>query len=331
MSRSPDETTSSEHQKRSIDLIPRVSSSPSVASSGVLASTSSHPHHIAKTRTESQQEANAAPGHPHPLIESTPVGPHLADARSRPTPSSPLDSRLSPSSTFDPRLLHSIPETGFAAAAAAAAAAGDQLRTPSSSLRAAPELGVKSRKRSSSSPIDPAEPTRGADASAEKQADSSRNQHQQHQQHQQQQQQPDSGRNKRGRKPIKLDMKSKLEKSRQSARECRARKKLRYQYLEELVSAREKAIFRLREELEMYKNWCKDMDEGKIPPDMKSQMEKLEKKLVMPGDERQAAETGEDEAEDDTDDDDSDDSDDFEEEEDEEEAAGDKQQPRGSN
>ena len=81
----------------------------------------------------------------------------------------------------------------------------------------------------------------------------------------------------------------------------------------------------------MYKNWCKDMDEGKIPPDMKSQMEKLEKKLVMPGDERQAAEAGEDEAEDDTDDDDSDDSDDFEEEEDEEEAAGDKQQPRGSN
>ena len=84
----------------------------------------------------------------------------------------------------------------------------------------------------------------------------------------------------------------------------------------------------------MYKNWCKDMDEGKIPPDMKSQMEKLEKKLVMPGDERQTAvaEAGEEEAEDDTDDSDDDDSDDFdEEEEDEDEAAGEKQQPRGSN
>jgi hypothetical protein len=35
---------------------------------------------------------------------------------------------------------------------------------------------------------------------------------------------------------------SKLEKSRMSARECRVRKKLRYEYLEELVKDREKAI-----------------------------------------------------------------------------------------
>ena len=42
-----------------------------------------------------------------------------------------------------------------------------------------------------------------------------------------------------------------LERSQQSARECRARKKLRYQYLEELVASREKAIYVLREELEM--------------------------------------------------------------------------------
>lgn len=40
------------------------------------------------------------------------------------------------------------------------------------------------------------------------------------------------------------------ERSRQSARECRARKKLRYQYLEELVTDREKAVFALRKELE---------------------------------------------------------------------------------
>lgn len=40
------------------------------------------------------------------------------------------------------------------------------------------------------------------------------------------------------------------ERSRQSARECRARKKLRYQYLEELVADREKAVFALRKELE---------------------------------------------------------------------------------
>ena len=56
---------------------------------------------------------------------------------------------------------------------------------------------------------------------------------------------------KRGRKPAKVDVKAKLERSRQSARECRARKKLRYQYLEELVTSREKAIYALRKELEM--------------------------------------------------------------------------------
>ena len=56
---------------------------------------------------------------------------------------------------------------------------------------------------------------------------------------------------KRGRKPAKVDVKAKLERSRQSARECRARKKLRYQYLEELVTSREKAIYTLRKELEL--------------------------------------------------------------------------------
>lgn len=59
---------------------------------------------------------------------------------------------------------------------------------------------------------------------------------------------------KRGRKPAKIDLKAKLERSRQSARECRARKKLRYQYLEELVSSKERAICALREELEMVRH-----------------------------------------------------------------------------
>lgn len=58
-------------------------------------------------------------------------------------------------------------------------------------------------------------------------------------------------RNKLSKKNAKLDAKSKLEKSRQSARECRARKKLRYQYLEDLVCNREKAVVKLREELSM--------------------------------------------------------------------------------
>ncbi|XP_042204879.1 cAMP-responsive element-binding protein-like 2 isoform X1 [Homarus americanus] len=73
---------------------------------------------------------------------------------------------------------------------------------------------------------------------------------------------------KRGRKPgrkAKSDMKAKLERSRQSARECRARKKLRYQYLEELVANREKAVFALHRELDQYRQWAKDIDEGKIP------------------------------------------------------------------
>lgn len=56
-------------------------------------------------------------------------------------------------------------------------------------------------------------------------------------------------RTKMTKKNTKLDAKSKLEKSRQSARECRARKKLRYQYLEDLVCNREKAVVKLREEL----------------------------------------------------------------------------------
>lgn len=49
----------------------------------------------------------------------------------------------------------------------------------------------------------------------------------------------------------KIDAKARLEKSRQSARECRARKKLRYQYLEDLATKRELAVIALREELQI--------------------------------------------------------------------------------
>lgn len=75
---------------------------------------------------------------------------------------------------------------------------------------------------------------------------------------------------KRGRKPAKIDLKAKLERSRQSARECRARKKLRYQYLEELVSSRERAICALREELEMVR---KSISKQMKKPTLRSQNE----------------------------------------------------------
>lgn len=74
---------------------------------------------------------------------------------------------------------------------------------------------------------------------------------------------------KRGRKAAKVDHRAKLERSRQSARECRARKKLRYQYLEELVTSREKANAVLKEELQALKKQCKLMDEGIVPEEVK--------------------------------------------------------------
>lgn len=71
-------------------------------------------------------------------------------------------------------------------------------------------------------------------------------------------------RNKLAKKNNKLDAKSKLEKSRQSARECRARKKLRYQYLEDLVCNREKAVVKLREELSTFCDYVRRIDNGTI-------------------------------------------------------------------
>ena len=55
---------------------------------------------------------------------------------------------------------------------------------------------------------------------------------------------------KRGRRPSKIDLEAKLERSRQSARECRARKKLRYKSLEDMIADKESYIYKLREELE---------------------------------------------------------------------------------
>ena len=66
---------------------------------------------------------------------------------------------------------------------------------------------------------------------------------------------------KRGRKPIKSDLNTRLEKSRESARQCRHRKKLRYEYLEELVGDREKAIVQLQYELERLRSICQQLDQ----------------------------------------------------------------------
>ncbi|CAF3566144.1 unnamed protein product [Rotaria sp. Silwood2] len=69
---------------------------------------------------------------------------------------------------------------------------------------------------------------------------------------------------KRGRNPMRIDSNIQLEKSRESARQCRRRKKLRYEYLEELVVDREKAIVKLHEELQRLRSICQQIDQHGI-------------------------------------------------------------------
>ncbi|KAL5013433.1 hypothetical protein ScPMuIL_007703 [Solemya velum] len=78
-----------------------------------------------------------------------------------------------------------------------------------------------------------------------------------------------------GRRPAKVDARAKLERSRQSARECRARKKMRYQYLEELMANREQAIFSLRDELETYRKWCGEVDCGVVTGELRRHIRTL--------------------------------------------------------
>jgi hypothetical protein len=58
---------------------------------------------------------------------------------------------------------------------------------------------------------------------------------------------------------------ARLEGSRRSARECRLRRKMRYQYVADMVTSRERAIQSLRRELDMYKMYCAELDAGRIP------------------------------------------------------------------
>jgi len=69
------------------------------------------------------------------------------------------------------------------------------------------------------------------------------------------------------KKKFYLEMKTsnKLEKSRQSARECRKRKKMRYQYLDDMIAEREKANDQLRDELAKYVGWCQMLDQNNVP------------------------------------------------------------------
>ena len=64
---------------------------------------------------------------------------------------------------------------------------------------------------------------------------------------------------RRGRRPSKMvDVEARLQRSRQSARECRARKKMRYKSLEDMIASKESENLRLRQELEEVSGKCFD-------------------------------------------------------------------------
>lgn len=79
---------------------------------------------------------------------------------------------------------------------------------------------------------------------------------------------------KRGRKPTQMNLEAKLERSRQSARECRARKKLRYQCLEDAIAEKEARVYALRKEVHKYIGWAKAIDNGTMPDDLANFLDK---------------------------------------------------------
>lgn len=73
------------------------------------------------------------------------------------------------------------------------------------------------------------------------------------------------GRGRSGGRGGAGDVRVRLERSRQSARECRARKKLRYQYLDDMIAERENANEKLRNEIMLMVGWCQELDMGRLP------------------------------------------------------------------
>ena len=63
-----------------------------------------------------------------------------------------------------------------------------------------------------------------------------------------------------------------IEKSRQNARECRARKNLRYQYLDSMIAEREKVNDLLKEEMMKYVGRCQMMDKNRVPEGIQEYM-----------------------------------------------------------
>merc|ERR1712043_97380 len=92
---------------------------------------------------------------------------------------------------------------------------------------------------------------------------------------------PEVGTRRGRRSGSKPDMRVKLERSRQSARECRARKKLRYQYLDDLILERERANVILRDELIKYQKWCHELDKGRIPDGMHEMLQNFKEEQAQ--------------------------------------------------